>query len=40
MFGTCAGLILLAKKIVGYDFAHIGVLNATVERNSFGTPSR
>lgn len=36
MFGTCAGLILLAKKIIGYDFAHIGVLNATVERNSFG----
>lgn len=36
MFGTCAGLILLAKKIVGYDFGHIGVLNATVERNSFG----
>lgn len=36
MFGTCAGLILLAKKLVGYDFAHIGVLNATVERNSFG----
>ncbi|MFJ8067235.1 pyridoxal 5'-phosphate synthase glutaminase subunit PdxT [Psychrobacillus sp. NPDC096426] len=36
MFGTCAGLILLAKKLVGYDAAHIGVLNATVERNSFG----
>ena len=36
MFGTCAGLILLAKNLVGYDFAHIGVLNATVERNSFG----
>lgn len=36
MFGTCAGLILLAKKLVGYDLAHIGVLNATVERNSFG----
>ena len=25
MFGTCAGLILLANKLVGYDFAHIGV---------------
>ncbi|MDI2585717.1 pyridoxal 5'-phosphate synthase glutaminase subunit PdxT [Psychrobacillus sp. NEAU-3TGS] len=36
MFGTCAGLILLAQKIVRYDFSHIGVLNATVERNSFG----
>ncbi|MFJ7974091.1 pyridoxal 5'-phosphate synthase glutaminase subunit PdxT [Psychrobacillus sp. NPDC096389] len=36
MFGTCAGLILLAKEIVGDDSAHIGALNATVERNSFG----
>lgn len=36
LFGTCAGLILLADHLVGYDFAHIGILNATVERNSFG----
>ncbi|MFC0274864.1 pyridoxal 5'-phosphate synthase glutaminase subunit PdxT [Metabacillus herbersteinensis] len=36
LFGTCAGLILLAKNIVGYDESHIGVLDATVERNSFG----
>lgn len=36
MFGTCAGLILLAKKIVGYDEPHIGVMDITVERNSFG----
>ncbi|MDE3840498.1 pyridoxal 5'-phosphate synthase glutaminase subunit PdxT [Bacillus methanolicus] len=36
MFGTCAGLILLAKKIVGYDEPHIGVMDVVVERNSFG----
>lgn len=36
MFGTCAGLILLAKTIVGYDNPHIGVMDVTVERNSFG----
>jgi pyridoxal 5'-phosphate synthase pdxT subunit len=36
MFGTCAGLILLAKKIVGYETPHIGVMDITVERNSFG----
>ena len=36
MFGTCAGLILLAKNIVGYDAPHIGVMDITVERNSFG----
>ncbi|PLR80203.1 pyridoxal 5'-phosphate synthase glutaminase subunit PdxT [Bacillus canaveralius] len=36
MFGTCAGLILLAKQIVGYEKPHIGVMDITVERNSFG----
>ncbi len=36
MFGTCAGLILLAKSVVGYDQPHIGVMDVTVERNSFG----
>lgn len=35
MFGTCAGLILLAKNIVGHE-PHIGVMDITVERNSFG----
>ncbi|WP_019157238.1 pyridoxal 5'-phosphate synthase glutaminase subunit PdxT [Robertmurraya massiliosenegalensis] len=36
MFGTCAGLILLAKNLVGYDEPHIAVMDVTVERNSFG----
>ncbi|WP_019412544.1 pyridoxal 5'-phosphate synthase glutaminase subunit PdxT [Paenisporosarcina sp. TG20] len=36
MFGTCAGLILLADTIVGSDQPHIGVMDVTVERNSFG----
>ncbi|MFZ3591677.1 pyridoxal 5'-phosphate synthase glutaminase subunit PdxT [Bacillus sp. DJP31] len=36
MFGTCAGLILLSKNIVGYDEPHIGVMDITVERNAFG----
>jgi 5'-phosphate synthase pdxT subunit len=36
MFGTCAGLILLAKRLVGYETPHIGVMDITVERNSFG----
>src|SRR4051812_32938357 len=30
MFGTCAGLILLAKELVGYDESHIGVMNIKV----------
>ena len=36
MFGTCAGLILLAKNLVGYTESHLGLLDVTVERNSFG----
>lgn len=36
MFGTCAGLILLASSLVGYEQPHIGVMDVTVERNSFG----
>ncbi|MET1013853.1 MAG: pyridoxal 5'-phosphate synthase glutaminase subunit PdxT [Paenisporosarcina sp.] len=36
MFGTCAGLILLANSLVGYDQPHLGVMDVTVERNSFG----
>jgi pyridoxal 5'-phosphate synthase pdxT subunit len=35
MFGTCAGLILLAKNLVDHE-PHIGVMDITVERNSFG----
>ena len=36
MFGTCAGLILLANELVGYDYSHIGALDVIVERNSYG----
>lgn len=36
MFGTCAGLILLANNLIGYDEPHIGVMDVKVERNSFG----
>ncbi|WP_251555359.1 pyridoxal 5'-phosphate synthase glutaminase subunit PdxT [Neobacillus muris] len=36
MFGTCAGLILLAKHLAGYSEPHIGVMDVMVERNSFG----
>lgn len=36
IFGTCAGLILLAKEVVGYKEPHLGLMNIVVERNSFG----
>ncbi|MGM9986917.1 MAG: pyridoxal 5'-phosphate synthase glutaminase subunit PdxT [Bacillaceae bacterium] len=36
LFGTCAGMILLAGEIVGYKEPHLGVMDVVVERNSFG----
>ena len=36
MFGTFAGMILLAKTLIGYEEAHIGAMDITVERNAFG----
>jgi len=36
MFGTCAGLIILAERINGQDWSHLGVFNTLVDRNSFG----
>ncbi|MFC4402314.1 pyridoxal 5'-phosphate synthase glutaminase subunit PdxT [Gracilibacillus xinjiangensis] len=36
IFGTCAGLILLADEIVGKDNAHLRLMDMKVERNAFG----
>ncbi|SEO40024.1 5'-phosphate synthase pdxT subunit [Amphibacillus marinus] len=36
IFGTCAGLILLAKEIAGQDDAHLELMDIKVERNAFG----
>lgn len=35
VYGTCAGLILLAKEIVGEN-PHLGVINIKVKRNAYG----
>ncbi|HZC44694.1 MAG TPA: pyridoxal 5'-phosphate synthase glutaminase subunit PdxT, partial [Acidobacteriaceae bacterium] len=35
-FGTCAGCILLAKRVTHPDQESLGVLHATVERNAYG----
>ncbi len=37
VFGTCAGLILLADTIEGSDQAHFGGLAISVRRNAYGT---
>ncbi len=36
IFGTCAGLILLAKKVPDFKFEPIGIMDIEVNRNAFG----
>lgn len=36
VFGTCAGLILLAKDVGGEDFDRISTMDITVRRNAYG----
>ena len=36
VFGTCAGLILLARRIEGQEDSHLDLMDITVDRNSFG----
>ncbi|MGC8721707.1 MAG: pyridoxal 5'-phosphate synthase glutaminase subunit PdxT [Caldisericaceae bacterium] len=36
VYGTCAGMILLAKNIEGSDQYRLGILDITVVRNAFG----
>jgi 5'-phosphate synthase pdxT subunit len=36
VFGTCAGLILMAKDIIGQEHGHLEVLDMKVHRNGFG----
>jgi 5'-phosphate synthase pdxT subunit len=35
-WGTCAGAILLARRVPGLDRPPIGVMDITVDRNAFG----
>ncbi|SFB29650.1 5'-phosphate synthase pdxT subunit [Lentibacillus halodurans] len=36
IFGTCAGLILMANDIEGQENAHLGLMDMKVARNAFG----
>jgi 5'-phosphate synthase pdxT subunit len=36
VFGTCAGLIIMAKHIAGQEEAHLELMDMTVSRNAFG----
>ncbi len=35
IFGTCAGMILLSRKVEGYDFG-LGYIDIEIQRNSYG----
>ncbi len=37
VWGTCAGMILLAKDIVGQDEVYLDVLDVSVRRNAYGS---
>jgi 5'-phosphate synthase pdxT subunit len=37
VWGTCAGMILLAKKIIDEDCVHLGVMDIEVRRNAYGS---
>lgn len=37
MFGTCAGIILLAKEITGPSEESLGLLDVTIARNAYGS---
>lgn len=36
VWGTCAGMILLAKKLVNDEMVHLGVMDIEVSRNGYG----
>lgn len=36
VFGTCAGLILLAKQITSQEESHLAIMDIVVERNAYG----
>lgn len=36
VFGTCAGMVLLAKKVVGAEVETLGLMDIEIKRNAFG----
>ncbi len=37
IWGTCAGMVLLAQNIVNEDYRYLGLLNISVRRNAYGS---
>ncbi len=36
VFGTCAGMVLMAERVLGNDLEPLGLMNMAVKRNAFG----
>ncbi|MCX8131905.1 MAG: pyridoxal 5'-phosphate synthase glutaminase subunit PdxT [Clostridia bacterium] len=36
VWGTCAGMILMAEKIIDEDYFYLGIMNISVRRNAYG----
>lgn len=36
IFGTCAGMILIAKQVENLELPHLGLMDIAVKRNAFG----
>jgi len=37
IWGTCAGMILMAKNISNENYSHLGIMDITVRRNAYGS---
>lgn len=37
VWGTCAGMILMASEVVGEDYTHLGIMDIAVKRNAYGS---
>ena len=37
VWGTCAGMILMAKEIINQDYVHLGLMDIAVRRNAYGS---
>ena len=37
IWGTCAGMILMAKHIVNENYTHLGLMDISVRRNAYGS---
>ncbi|HEX9060244.1 MAG TPA: pyridoxal 5'-phosphate synthase glutaminase subunit PdxT [Clostridia bacterium] len=37
VWGTCAGMILMAGEVIGEEYTHLGIMDIAVKRNAYGS---